>query len=146
MNLFNTFSPQSKLWIYQSDKHFNTDQVKHFEDLSQNFLSQWDSHGNPVKGDMKLVHNLFVLICADDADDKICGRSIASSMDFIKNMELTFDVKLMDRFVLAYKKDNEVIPCTLDAFKQLYQKQEVNNNTLVFNNTIHQLSDLTHKW
>ena len=44
------FHPQSKLWIYQSNRTFTMPEIFKIEELLENFTAIWKSHGAPVKG------------------------------------------------------------------------------------------------
>lgn len=139
-------SPNSRIWIYQSNKEFTPDQLKSFEELKNVFLQQWESHGSPVKGKIEVLHNRFIVILIDEADERSCGRSVDASIRFMKELEQEFDITLLDRMLVAYKKGEQIFSCTIPEFEALAKKGEVNKNTIVFNNTIQTVAEFEKNW
>jgi len=143
---FSNVSPASRVWIYQSSKEFTPAQLQVFEDLKNIFLQQWESHGSPVKGGIKVLHNRFIVVFIDEADEKSCGRSVDASVRFMKELEQEFSITLLDRMLVAYKKGEQLFSCTLAEFEALAKKGEVNKNTLVYNNTVHTVAEFEKAW
>ena len=146
MELFKNISQQSRVWIYQSDKEFSVAQLKTFEELKNIFLQQWESHGSPVKGKIETLYNRFIVVLIDEADERSCGRSVDASLRFMKELEQELGVTLLNRMLVAYKKGEEIFSCTTAEFEALAKKGEVNKNTIVFNNTVHSLTEFENEW
>ena len=53
------FSPSSKVWIYQSSRLFFISEALEMEDMLQDFVKNWKSHGAPVKGFANLFFGRF---------------------------------------------------------------------------------------
>lgn len=143
---FNTLPPHSRVWIYQSSKEFTPEQANIFHELRDVFLQNWESHGSPVNGKMELLHNRFIVVMINEADERSCGRSVDASIRFIKELEQEFKLTLLDRMLVAYKKGEKIFSCTLSEFEDLAKKGEVNRNTIVFNNTIHTVAEFEKEW
>ena len=45
-----SFSDDSRVWIYQSNRLFTMSQALEIEDMLKDFATSWKSHGTPVKG------------------------------------------------------------------------------------------------
>lgn len=140
------FSPQSRVWIYQSDKAFTPGQLKTVEELKTVFMQQWESHGSPVKGKIEVLYNRFIVVAIDEPDEKSCGRSVDASIRFMKELEQELQVTLLNRMLVAYKKGEQIFSCTLPEFEALAKKGAVNKNTIVFNNTVHSLIEFENGW
>jgi hypothetical protein len=146
MNVFKGISPHSRVWIYQSSEEFTPKQLKTIEELKKVFLRHWESHGNPVKGKIEVLHNRFIVILIDEADEKSCGKSVDASIRLMKELELELNVTLLNRMLVAYKKGEQIFSCTAAEFEALAKKGEVNANTIVFNNTVHTLAEFEKNW
>ena len=143
---FKNVSPNSRVWIYQSNKEFTPIQLKTFEQLKNVFLRQWESHGSPVKGEIQVLHNRFIVILIDEADERSCGRSVDASIRFMKELEEEFNITLLDRMLIAYKKEEQIFSCTIPEFESLAKKGEINKDTVVFNNTVHTVAEFEKGW
>lgn len=146
MTPFHNLPPQCRIWIYQSNKEFTLGQLKTFQELRNVFLQTWESHGSPVKGKMEILHNRFIVMSIDEADDRSCGRSVDASIRFMKELEQEFNITLLDRMLVAYKKGEQIFSCSMQEFEALAKKGEVNKNTIVFNNTIHTIAEFKKEW
>lgn len=146
MKLFNNLAPQSRIWIYQSNKEFSAAQVLTFEELKNVFLQNWESHGSSVNGKMEIVHNRFIVVAINEADEKSCGRSVDASIRFIKELEQELDLTLLNRMLVAYKKNEKIFSCSIGEFEAMAKTGEVDKNTIVFNNTVHSLAEFESSW
>jgi len=139
-------SPLTKVWIYQAGKEFTAEQLKTFVELAETFQQNWESHGKPVNGAMEIFHNQFIVFFIDEQDEQACGRCVDASVRFAKELEQELKVTLLDRMRVAYRKDNKIITCTLAEFEKLIETGVVNENTIVFNNTILTIPEFNTKW
>lgn len=146
MTSFKDVSPQSRVWIYQSSKELTPEQIGTFNELKNVFLQTWESHGSAVKGRMELLHNRFIVVMINEADERSCGRSVDASIRFMKELEQEFKLTLLDRMLVAYKKGGQIFSCTMAEFEELAKKGEVNKNTIVFNNTVHTVAEFEKEW
>ena len=59
------FSPDSRVWIYQSSRLFTLNEALAIEELLNDFIAEWLSHGVRVKGDAYLFFGQFIVLMAD---------------------------------------------------------------------------------
>jgi hypothetical protein len=140
------FSSQSKVWIYQSSRLFSMQEAFTLEDMFQNFLNSWQSHGASVKGYANLFFGRFIILMADESQTTVGGCSTDSSVRLIKQVEEIFNVNMFDRQQLAfYIKDKiEILPYS--QLQYAYNNNFINNETLFFNNLVSTKKDLEEKW
>ena len=140
------FAPSSRIWIYQSDQEFNEHQLKIIRELAPEFLRHWETHEQPVKGTLEVLHNRFIVIAIDESDARICGGSIDSSVRFMKELEKELGVTLLDRTLVAYRKGDSIFSCSMVEFERLAKEGEIDRNTIVFNNTVHSVEEFRKNW
>src|ERR1700730_14088237 len=97
------FHEDSRVWIYQSNRLFSLNEVLEIEELLENFVERWNSHGTPVKGFANLFFEQFIIIMADETATGVSGCSTDSSVRVIKEIEARFKVNLFDREMLAFQ-------------------------------------------
>ncbi len=146
MNKFKDIHPNSRVWIYQSDKEFTTGQLKTIDELKHVFLAHWETHEKPVKGRINVLHKRFIVIATDEGEERICGGSIDASVRFMKELEQELNVSLLNRMLVAYKKGEQIFSCSLPEFEMLIKKGEINQHTIVFNNTVHTVAEFEKNW
>ncbi|MFZ9660811.1 MAG: hypothetical protein ACO29O_02945, partial [Chitinophagaceae bacterium] len=103
-----TFSLQSRVWIYQSNRLLNLSEALQLEELLADFTKNWTAHQEPVKGYANLFFGQFIILMADESNVKVSGCSTDSSVRFIKNIEQLFHLNLFDRQSLAFVKEGKV--------------------------------------
>jgi hypothetical protein len=81
--MFENFSDQSRVWVYPSSRVLNdVDKISIGKQLD-NFLSNWNAHGTPIKGDYAIFEDNFIVLIADESFSKASGCSIDSSVKCI---------------------------------------------------------------
>ena len=140
------FDPQSKVWIYQSSRLFAMSEALQIEEILQNFVGTWNSHGTPVKGYANLLFGQFIIFIADESATTVSGCSTDSSVHIIKQLETACKVSLFDRQSLAFvvKDKLQIIP--LQQLEYSLQNNFLTIDTLYFNNTVLTLQALQTEW
>ncbi|MBL7756458.1 MAG: hypothetical protein JNL59_03660, partial [Chitinophagaceae bacterium] len=74
------FSPDSRVWIYQSGRLLSLGEALEVEDMLNEFTKNWKSHGTPVKGAAYLFFGQFIILMADETATGVSGCSTDSSV------------------------------------------------------------------
>ena len=140
------FSPQSKVWIYQSNRRFTDQETSEIQDILNDFLVQWTAHGHQLKAKAEVFHQYFIVLTVDQDVANATGCSIDASVRVIKDIESKFGLDLFDRFNMAYKIDDDVHVATKEDFETLISIKKIGLDTIVFNNLVQTLEDFEQKW
>lgn len=140
------FSPESKIWIYQSNRPFSENEKEEVNYLLQAFTKNWLSHGKKVKGLGKIIFNQFIILVADESASAVSGCSTDSSVRIIKEIEQMFNIQLFDRQKLAFFVNDEIKLIPLNEFEKAIDLGILTSETLYFNNTIESLDRLKRNW
>jgi hypothetical protein len=141
-----SFSPQSKVWIYQSDRPFTEDEARSIQNTLNNFTSQWKAHGHQLQAKAEILYNLFIVFTVDEASASATGCSIDASVRVVKEIELDHGLDMFNRFNMAYKVDDQVIVNNKEDFETLITIGKIGPKTIVFNNLVQTLGDFETKW
>jgi hypothetical protein len=120
------FSPDSKVWVYYSEKDFSEHSLEIQSQLNQ-FTQNWKSHGSPVKGSGHVISGHILLLVADTSVCEVSGCSTDSSVQFITQLGQQFQLHLFDRQVILLNIDDKIVATKLDQLGQY------SSDTLVFN-------------
>jgi len=140
------FSPQSRVWIYQSNRKFTANEEQEILQKLEVFTSQWKAHGNELMAKAEIRYGYFIIVTVDESQANVTGCSIDSSVRIIKDIEQTYGVDLFNRFNIAYKLDNEVHVQGKEDFETLVNIKNVTPETIVYNNMVQTLQELETKW
>ncbi len=141
-----SFSPQSKVWVYQSNREFSTSEVTEIQNKLDAFTAQWLAHGQQLNAKAEIVYNFFVVITVDETASNVTGCSIDASVRVLKEIEQDYNVDLFDRFNMAYLMDGKVVTLSKEDFETLVSIKKITPDTIVFNNMVQTLDEFKHKW
>ncbi|MBP7556676.1 MAG: hypothetical protein KA821_10450 [Chitinophagaceae bacterium] len=140
------FSPDSRVWIYQSGRLLSLGEALEVEDMLNEFTQNWKSHGTPVKGAAYLFFGQFIVLMADETATGVSGCSTDSSVRLIKDIEQKLGISLFDRTSLAFVVKDKVQLLPLAQFNYALGQQYINGDTLYFNNLVQTKKELEENW
>ena len=140
------FNDNSRLWIYQSSRMFFINEALEMEDMLQEFVQSWNSHGIPVKGYANLFFGRFIVVMADETATGVSGCSTDSSVKLIKAIEEKFKVDMFNRQSLAFVVKEKIEQVPLSQFSYAFENKFIDEETLYFNNTVLTKKQLAENW
>jgi hypothetical protein len=140
------FAPDTRVWIYQSSRLFAMGEALQIEDLLNEFVSHWKSHGTPVKGFGTLFFGQFIVLMADENATGVSGCSTDSSVRLIKQIEELYKVHLFDRQLLAFQVKDKVQLLPLSQLQHAVDNNFITADTIYFNNLVQTKEELENKW
>ncbi|TDS15809.1 ABC transporter ATPase [Sphingobacterium paludis] len=137
-----------RVWIYQSNRFLQAEEITRIEDILQEFVSQWTAHGSQLAGSFVVRYNLFLMLMVDEEQAMVTGCSIDKSVHLLKKIEQELDITLFDRMQVAYKASSSGKLCiaSRDEFAALVENGDVNSDTIVFNNMLTAVEEVAEKW
>ncbi|MEM1322726.1 MAG: hypothetical protein AAGG75_20845 [Bacteroidota bacterium] len=136
----------SRVWIYQSSRQFTAAELPELQQYLHQFVDQWVSHNQALRGSAKVFHHRFIVLMVDESMAGASGCSIDKSVHFIKALEAQFKVDLFDRMTFSYMDGEEVKTAKRAEFVELYRNGQINDQTLVFDNLVTNKGDFDQKW
>ena len=140
------FHPASRVWIYQASRLFSIGEALEIEDMLNEFVDTWQTHGAKVKGYANLFFGQFIILMADETAAGVSGCSTDSSVRLIKAIEEKFKVDMFDRQNLAFVLKDKVELLPLSQVKYAVENNFINADTPYFNNLVQTKDELVHKW
>jgi hypothetical protein len=140
------YPDNAKVWVYQSSKHLDEDDVAYLQVQLDDFVSSWESHGSLLKATFEIVHNLFIVIFVDEQGDRMCGTAQDNSIKLMKQLGAELEVDFLDRMVQSYQKAGKVEVVKMNDFTTLLANNEIDENTIVYNNMVTSKIDFDNNW
>lgn len=140
------FSPQSRVWIYQSNRQFTVEEANAIQQKLNAFTDEWAAHGQALKAKAEMPYRFFIVLIVDEGQAQASGCSIDSSVRLIKEIEREYGIDLFDRFNISYKIGEEVHVNTKEDFETLISIKKIDADTIVFNNLVQNLAEYKSKW
>ena len=142
---FKSLNKNSRVWVFQSVTLIDDHIVETIKEKLILFLSKWKSHQNNVKSSFEIISNTFIIIAVDE-NNLVSGCSIDSLMNFVKGLENTHDLQLLDKFHVKFIKNGEIHTLHLNSFKILCKKLKSDEKLVVYNNLINNINELENNW
>jgi len=143
---FEEISSKSRIWIYQSDRPLTLEEVEKIEKSGKKFTDGWEAHGKSLQASVKVFHNQFIVIAADENHNMTTGCSIDSSVGFVRSIAADLKIDLFDKTQVAFLKDNEVYLSPLKNLKAQVAEGIITEDTLAFNNLVSDKSAMEEQW
>ena len=143
---FEKMPDTSRIWIYQSNREFNSEEVNVITLNAKNFIDNWTRHGDDLKGSFTIVYNRFVVIVVDENFANVSGCSIDASVRFIKQIQSELNVDLLNKLNIAFKTNDDVNSVSLNDFRSFIVSDKITQDTIVFNNLVDTKADFESKW
>lgn len=143
---YKKFPENSKVWIYQSSQPLDEDDVNFLKVKIDDFVSNWESHGSLLKADFDVFHQLFVVFFVDEQGGRMCGSAQDRAVRLMKELEQELEVEFLNRMNLAYLKNDKAVPFIMNDFSKLLESGAINDNSIVFNNTITTKKEFDTVW
>jgi hypothetical protein len=143
---FEAMQPSSRLWIYQSNRKFTTQEEAIIASQLQLFTERWAAHGHPLKTSFSIREHQFILLAADESHESASGCSIDDSVRTIQELGNQVGVDLFNRNLVAFKSANDIVLIPLTELKQAYHQGTWNEAALTFNNLIQTCGQIETEW
>lgn len=135
-----------RIWIYTLSKELTNEQLVDFNNRCQNFVTSWTAHDVSLDASYELYQNRLLIFKVNENNYDASGCSIDKQVRFVKELEQLFSVELLNRLLVAYENNGKIEVVKTSQIKELLQTKVINENTIVFNNTITQTSEIADNW
>lgn len=143
---FESLPDHSRIWIYQANRKFNSEDITIISGALLAFTEQWSAHGLPLRSSFDIRFNQFIILATDENSNAASGCSIDDSLRTIKDLGQKLNVDFFDRTLIAFRKQEEVITIPMAELKKKFEEGVWNNQTLLINNLIGKKGELNTGW
>lgn len=127
------FSTNTRIWVYQSPRPFTAEESEWITNAGNEFVSGWNAHGAMMKAEVKLLENRFIVVASDQDFAANSGCSIDKLTAYIRAVQDRTGLNLMDRMLVYYKKDQELVPFHFQQLSELLKEGVITGETIVYN-------------
>jgi hypothetical protein len=141
---YQSMPSHSRVWVYQANREFSSQETDRIKERATLFLQSWTSHEHHMKACIKVLYNRFIIVLADENIAHASGCGIDKSLKFIQGIEKEFSLSLLDRTMVAYRSHatHPIQTCPLSDLKLL-----ADSTTLyVFNNLVSTKEEFETNW
>lgn len=143
---FDSLPPESRIWIYQSNRKFSDEEWATIETEVKDFIDSWSAHGTSLEASYALKYHRFIILAVNPALQPATGCSIDRSVQFIQALEQKYQVDLLDKMNVTFKLGEHIAYKPLTEFKKMVKDKAVSEKTIVFNNLVNTLEEWSYAW
>jgi hypothetical protein len=143
---FNKLPDNSRLWIYQSNRDFSDQELDEIRNLTESFLSNWQTHNQELEVSYEIKYNRFLILAVNESFNSPGGCSIDLSLRFINNLSKKINIDLLDRMSVNYRDKEDIKSLKLNELKELLNNKSINEETIIFNNLVKTKIDYMNNW
>ena len=135
------------VWIYQASRRLNEVEQRELLASGREFCASWATHGKPLDAAVLLLDGLFLIVKVNSVLMAASGCSIDKSLQWIRNMEQTFGISLLDRMQVAWIDEaGKTQHASMNEAKIAASEGMLNESCSVFNHSISLGSELKTNW
>lgn len=143
---FENLPDSSRVWIYQANRSFTTEEIEEIQSRLDQFVTQWTVHGADLQAGYLIKYKRFIILALDQQVNAASGCSIDASVHFIQQLEKDFNVDLLDKMNVSYKQGEFIAYKTLTDFRKMAKEKAVSPKTIVFNNLVNNKAEFLSNW
>jgi len=143
---FKSLPDSSRIWIYQANRSFTSEELVEIKTALDAFVSEWTAHGQDLKAGYEIRYNRFIVLGLDQSLTSASGCSIDASVHFIQHLEKKYSIELLDKMNVSYKQGEYVAYKSLMDFKKMAKQKAVSAKTIVFNNLVATKGEYLEHW
>lgn len=140
LSSFDKFPDESRIWLYQTDRALNDDEIKMTRDRLFSFMREWAAHGNKLWAAADVINPYFVAISVNDALTPPSGCSIDASVKELQALGKELKVDFFTRMKMTYISDGHLDQVDFSALSEL------KDDAHIFDPLISKLGDLRTKF
>ena len=126
----------NKVWAYTISKNLSDSETDQLIDSGKKFVSGWTAHEHQLSASFTIFKKRIVLIQVDETVAEASGCSIDKLMHFIKDTEKQFQMELLNRFLIPYKKGENIEVTHSSKIKAMLENKEITEDTLIYNTAV----------
>ena len=143
---FKELPDDARVWVYQCNRSFTEEEQKQLHTQLEEFINHWMVHGKDLLSSFELRYNRFIVIGALPDAHGVGGCSLDALAHFIQELEVQYNVTLLDRMNVSYRQGEHIVYKNLADFKKMVKEKAVSAQTIVFNNLVNTKIEYEENW
>jgi hypothetical protein len=139
-------SPESRVWIYVSDRALMPDELVFAQTRLDVFTRQWTAHNQALLAKAEVFQNRFVILAVDETQAGASGCSIDKSVHFLESLGGQLGVDLFDRMLFGWQQDGRLEVASRAVFAAKVQAGDIADETPVVDTLVKTKGDLAGRW
>ena len=132
----------NKVWTFILSRKLSTEEINLLIQQGNNFISEWTAHEQKLTSRFELFRERIIIVKVDEKNTSASGCSIDKLTRFIKNLEKQFNLELLNRLLVAFKKENQIEVVHASKVKELISQNILTESTIIYNTSASNQNEL----
>ena len=139
---FESLPADARVWIFAAERRLTLVEQNQLLGEVDSFIDQWGAHDAPLISGRELLYEQFLFVAVDQKAVGPSGCSIDALVHQIKLLEQDLDIEFVNHAPILFRHDEEICRVSRDKFLSLVEGENINLETVVFDNTLTRLGDV----
>lgn len=139
---FSSLPHEARLLVFSASRPLTPGEIERLLAEVDGFISGWSSHREAVTAARDWRHDRFLLVAADENVTALSGCSVDKITRRMKELGEELKARLVDNEGIYFRSAAGIERVGRAEFAGLVESGAVNEETIVFNNTVTRLGDL----
>jgi len=126
----------SKVWTYIISIPMGDVELEQLLKAGKTFVEHWTAHDHKLSATFEIFKKRIIVVKVNEDVTNASGCSIDKLTRFIKVSETMFGAELLNRFLIAYKDEENVEVVHATKVKDLLAQHILSDQTIVYNTSI----------
>jgi len=132
----------ARLYVFAASRDLTGPEIEMLNTEIRSFIAGWQAHKERVAAAYEWKDNRFLMIAIDESVTPLSGCSIDNLVRTMRGFEARLDVTFVDGEAVYFRCGGGICRAGRSDFKDMFRKEQINLDTIVFNTTIDRLADL----
>jgi len=138
---FDSLPDDARTWVFGSDKPLNEQETKLLLAGVDQFLADWQAHGEPLTAARNFSDNRFLTVAVDQNTAYASGCSIDGLFRSLKDIERQIGTSLLDSTRVYYEDGSGIRSVSRTEFSRRGVKGKITGETTVYDPTVTTLGE-----
>lgn len=141
------FSPDSRVWVYQSNRALSSDECAQVNQALEAFCRQWTAHNLQLKAVAEVLEGRYIILMVDETRAGASGCSIDKSVHFLEDLGNAVGADFFERMRFGWLDENQVLhTADRSGLSEAYKGRLIGEDTLMVNTIVQNKRDLQENW
>ena len=132
----------NRIWTFIISKSLSHNELSLLSESGNKFVTGWTAHEQKLTASFEIFKSRIIIVKVNEDVTNASGCSIDKLTQFIKKLEVEFNIELLNRLLVAYENNAEIEVVHSSKIKELIQINTISENTMVYNTSISIQSEL----
>jgi hypothetical protein len=132
----------NRVWTFIISRTLQDAELAQLEQAGKTFVAHWTAHEKQLQGSFEIIGGRIIVVKVYEDVNAASGCSIDKLTRFMKVSETMFDVQLLNRMLVAYKKNDRIEVVPQQEIKNLLDSGELNESSIIYNTAVANADEL----